>query len=172
MTRALPRSEELFAQHADYVYRVVRYLGARDADVEDLVQEVFMVVLRARERFRGESSAESWLFGIARNVCRDHDKRAYRRREEPTDRLDADPGASDDPEQLAHFRQTLARLDRVLAGLNDEQRMVFLLHDVEQLTMREITEGMRCPLQTGYTRLRAARKHVRETMEQRSVELA
>jgi len=162
MVQPLPSSAALFEAHVDYVYRVVRYLGAAPADVEDLVQEVFVVVLRARDKYRGEAKARTWLVGIARNVLRDYRKRAHRRREQPSELLDENPTEAADPERSAQFRQALGQLDAILEGLNPDQRLVFLLHDVEQMTMKEVTDGLGCPLQTGYTRLRAARRHVRD----------
>ncbi|MGE0791477.1 MAG: RNA polymerase sigma factor [Sandaracinaceae bacterium] len=167
MAQPLPDTRALFEAHCDYVYRVVRYFGAAPGDVEDLVQEVFMTALRARDRFRGDASPRTWLVGIARNHVRDYKKRAHRRYERADEDADARPAEGGDPERSLELKQALAQLDRVLDGLGREQRLVFLLHDVEQLTMKEVTDGLGCPLQTGYTRLRAARRHVRE----RAIEL-
>ena len=157
---SVPTFRQLFDEQLPYVLRVVRYLGAAPDDAEDVAQEVFMVAHRKLHTFEGRGSVQSWLYGICRRVLSDHRKRAYRRREVPTD--DPRAGAQDpSQERDVAFGRALARLSAALEGLDEAQRTVFLLYEVEQLTMREIADAMGCPLQTGYTRLHAARAHVK-----------
>lgn len=151
---------QLFDEQLPYVLRVVRYLGADPSDAEDVAQEVFVVAHRKLHAFEGRGTVQSWLYGICRRVLSDHRKRAYRRREVPTDEPGPAPQAPSQERDLA-FNRALARLSAALEGLEESQKTVFLLYEVEQLTMREIAEAMGCPLQTGYTRLRAARAHVK-----------
>lgn len=161
MPEAVPAAANLLALHGDHLYRVVRYLGVSHADAEDVVQEVFLVALRNPSAYRGEGAVRSWLTGIARNLVRSERRRAYRHREHATEDPDAGGVATEDPERSVAFRESLRQLDAILTGLSDVQRLVFLLYDVEGMTMKEVTAVVGCPLQTGYTRLRAARAHVR-----------
>jgi RNA polymerase sigma-70 factor (ECF subfamily) len=55
-------------------------------------------------------------------------------------------------------------LDRALAELDEDKRAVFVLYEIEQLTMAEVAEAIGCPLQTAYSRLHAARRQVTERM--------
>ena len=155
-----PTFRQLFDEQLPYVLRVVRYLGAAPSDAEDVAQEVFVVAHRKLDTFEGRGSVQSWLYGICRRVLSDHRKRAYRRREVPTEEVR--PGAQEPSQEsdLA-FGRALASLRAALDGLDEAQKTVFLLYEVEQLTMKEITEAMGTPLQTGYTRLHAARAHVK-----------
>lgn len=157
MADPLPSSRALFDEHGAYVYRVLRYLQAPARDLEDLAQETFLVAHRSRAQFRGEGSPKSWLAGIAKNVLRDSRRRTQRRREEPFEMAEDPRSGPSSPEETVGFRQSLSRLTALLDGLSEDQRLVFILYEVEQLSMKEITDMLGCPLQTGYTRLRAAR---------------
>src|SRR4051794_8847745 len=71
----------LFDEHAPHIWRAVRNLGVRDADVEDVCQEVFVVVHRKLPTFEGRSSVRTWIYGIALRVVADYRKRAHRKHE-------------------------------------------------------------------------------------------
>lgn len=157
-------SREVFETHFDYVYRVVRYLGAPPSDVEDVAQEVFLVVHRNLGSLKDPNAISGWLFGIARRVISDYRKKAFRRREVPSESVSAERDAVASPERDAEARQALSQLQAILVRLPEEQRLVFLLYEVEGLGMKEITELVGCPLQTGYTRLRAARSVVQQSI--------
>jgi RNA polymerase sigma-70 factor (ECF subfamily) len=72
-----------------------------------------------------------------------------------------EPAAEPPQERAAVARQSLAQLDRILDQLDDAKRAVFVLYEIEQLTMAEVAAAMGCPLQTAYSRLHAARAEVR-----------
>ena len=61
--------------------------------------------------------------------------------------------------------QALARLDQILAGLDEDKRAVFVLFELEQMPMQEVAVAIGCPLQTAYTRLHAARQQVNAAIE-------
>ncbi len=147
---------ELFDDHAGYVWRALRHLGAAEADVEDLCQEVFLVVHRKLEGFEGRSGVRTWLYGICLRVASDYRRRAHVRHErphaDPAENLAAAPGL--EPGARAEARSTLQKL---LAELDDDKREVLVLYELEGLTMKEVAEVVGCPLQTAYSRLHAAR---------------
>src|SRR4051812_1143348 len=76
---------EVFREHAPFVWRALRRLGVREADVEDACQEVFVVVHRRLADFEGRSSVRTWVYGICVRVASDWRKRAHVRREIVTD---------------------------------------------------------------------------------------
>lgn len=156
---------EVFREHAPFVWRALRRLGVREADVEDVCQEVFVVVHRRLPEFEGRSSVRTWVYGICVRVASDWRKRAHVRRELATDDAPEPPpssrrGLPRDPEGDHARREARAILDRMLDELDEDKRAVFVLYEIEQLTMNEVAEAVGCPLQTAYSRLHAARKIV------------
>jgi RNA polymerase sigma-70 factor (ECF subfamily) len=149
---------EIFkAQHA-FVWRILRHLGIAASDQEDVLQEVFVVVHRRLGEYREQDKMRAWLYAICTRVVRDHRRRVGRRREELTELPDArHPQAP--PHELADPR-ALSLAQRMLAALPEKQRAVFLLYEIEQLSMVEIALAVECPLQTAYARLRKARERV------------
>jgi RNA polymerase sigma-70 factor (ECF subfamily) len=157
---------DVYAQHAAFVWRSMRRLGVRPGDVEDTCQEVFLVVHAKLGDFRG-GSMRAWLFAIAARVASDYRKRAFVRREVAGDEL---PEVAVAEAQTASIerRQALARLDAILAALDDDKRAVFMLFELEQMPMQEVAAAVGCPLQTAYTRLHAAREQVTSAIERAS----
>ena len=168
---AAPESTSSFAavfrEHAPYVWRVMRRLGVREADAEDLCQEVFVVVHRRLAEFEGRSSLRTWIYGIAIRVASDHRRRAHVRREQPTEEV---PEERRSAPQIAELEREQARamLDAALRELDEDKRAVFVLYEIEGLEMKDVAEAVGCPLQTAYSRLHAARKRVTETIKERS----
>ncbi len=158
-----PRFEEVFRAHAPRVWRVLRRLGVREADVEDQCQEVFVVVHRKLAEFEGRSSLGTWIYGICLRVASDYRRRAHVRHEEPTADL---PEQQNSPPQarLLERAQARALLDAALAELDEDKRAVFVLYEIEEVPMAEVALAAGCPLQTAYSRLHAARKKVQESL--------
>jgi RNA polymerase sigma-70 factor, ECF subfamily len=146
----------VFDQYAPYVWRTVRRLGVRPSDVEDVCQEVFLVVFRRSDAFDGSSSIKTWIYGICVRTASNYRRRAHVRREELTD-VPPDAITAADQEQR---RAAVEALDRALSGLDEDKRAVFVLYEIEQLSMKEVAEALGCPLQTAYSRLHAARAQV------------
>lgn len=161
-----PRFAEVFREHAPYVWRVLRRMGVREADTEDLCQEVFVVVHRKLAEFEGRSSLRTWIYGICLRVASDHRKRAHVRREQPTDELPEERRSAPQIGELER-EQARAMLDAALSELDEDKRAVFVLYEIEQLEMKDVAEAVGCPLQTAYSRLHAARKRVTEAIERR-----
>jgi RNA polymerase sigma-70 factor (ECF subfamily) len=138
--------------------RTLRRLGVRPADLEDCGQEVFVVVHRKLGAFDGRS-LPGWLFSICNRVASDYRKRAYVRHEEPTFEL---PDAGVAPSQWCDLEQTRARefLESVLLDLDEDKRDVFLLYELEEMSMPEVATALGCPVQTAYSRHRSAREHL------------
>jgi len=129
------------------VWRLCQYLGS-GFDPDDLTQETYERALRSLPRFRAESSARTWLLGIARRVCADHVRRAGRERAAVA-RLVEDGAASDPAERVA--------LDDLLAGLEDDRRTAFVLTQVLGLAYSEAAEAVGCPVGTIRSRVARAR---------------
>jgi len=142
-----------------YVWRCLRSLGVRDSHLEDALQDVFIVVQRRLPEFDGRAAVRTWLYAIALRVARKYRERARR---EPTSLEAAREG---DPELSAeqtsgdceHESERLVLARRALSSLDDDKREIFVLARVEQMSAPEIANVLRIPLNTVYSRLRAAR---------------
>lgn len=158
-TTNVPSLPEIFRQYAPFVWRALRRLGVPEADVEDVCQEVFVVVHRKLGDFEGRSSLRTWIYGICARTASDYRRSGRVRREIVTD---APPETAHEGGQqdAVALRQARAKLDRILDQLDDDKRAVFVLYEIEELTMAEVADSLGCPVQTAYSRLHAARKIV------------
>jgi RNA polymerase sigma-70 factor (ECF subfamily) len=149
----------LFREYGAFAWRVLRRLGVAERDADDVCQEVFVVVHRRIASFEGRSSPRTWLYGICVRTASEYRKRAVKRQENVI--ANADEGAIDaNQEDITALREARAMLDRILEGLDDGKRAVFVLYEIEELPMAEVAVAVGCPLQTAYSRLHAARRDV------------
>jgi RNA polymerase sigma-70 factor, ECF subfamily len=156
----LPSLRVLFAEHAPHVFRTLRRLGVREADVDDACQEVFLVVHRKQGDFEGRASVKTWIFAIAIRVAH-----GYRRRR-TMDRADEhhEPSHLDTGESAYTKKEMVVLLDRALGELDEDKRDAFVLYELEQCTVAEVADALRCPLQTAYSRINAARDHIQASL--------
>jgi len=117
-----------------------------------------VVVSRKLGEFEGRSSHRTWIYGICVRTASSY-RRLARHREMPTEAPPETPAADTPDETLARAR-ALAALGGALAALDEDKRTVFVLYEIEELTMAEVAEIVGCPLQTAYSRLHAARDKV------------
>jgi RNA polymerase sigma-70 factor, ECF subfamily len=159
--------DAVVAEHGPYIWRVLRRLGVRPSDVEDVWQETFIVVHRKLDAFEGRSQLRTWLSAIAVRVASDYRNRAHRRREQATDEVpDGGTAASQHDEFVEQERRAL--LDRLIGELKPEQREVIVLYEFAELPMQEVAEALGCPLQTAYSRLHAGRRALEQAARRES----
>lgn len=158
---------ELFGRHEPMVRRYFGRLGIAPADVDDVVQAVFLEVMRAAERYDSQYSVKSWLFGIATIMARRHHRGLARWAARmaawagvETSEVIATPCELVEQDQLARI------LGRALAGLSDKKREVFVLVTLEGLSGEEAARALGIPLKTVWTRLHYARRELRAALEQ------
>lgn len=155
---------ELFTTYNPFVWRTLRRLGVPASDAEDVCQEVFVAVHRKLESFEGRSSVRTWLYGICVHAASNHRRRGHVRREVLSEAPPDQTTAPDQQERLER-QQALDLLDDLLNELDHDRRAVFVLYEIEQLSMSEIASAVGCPLQTAYSRLHAARKQLEATVK-------
>lgn len=153
-----PTTGEVYATYLPFVWRVLAYFGVPRAQLDDAVQDVFVVAHRKRHAFDGSASIKTWLYGIARKVAAGH-RRAYVKHRPSTQ--DGYPGlASADaaaPDVEAARRESLAVVNQLIARLPPDKREIFMLVEVEELSVVEAAAALDINLNTAYARLRAAR---------------
>jgi RNA polymerase sigma-70 factor (ECF subfamily) len=152
-----PDFSVIYDGQVDYVWRSLWRLGVPESHLEDAVQDVFVVVLRRLADFEGRSSLRTWLFGIAIRVAKDH-RRALRRKgpHEPVDDRLADAGP--DPRARTERAEALRILSRLLDELDLDKRAVFVMSEIEQMSVPEMAEALGANPNTIYSRLRVARE--------------
>jgi RNA polymerase sigma-70 factor, ECF subfamily len=157
---------ELYDQHHAAVRAFAKRLVGDATATEDLVHDVFVALPKAIGRYRGESSLRTFLIGIAVNHARHHVRAATRRRNALV-RLGREPeGTAGSPEHDARRHELAALLTRALDQLSLEQRVAFVLCEVEERTSREAAEIVGVPEATVRTRLFHAKKRLRALLEE------
>lgn len=152
---------EVYDTHFAFVWRAVANRGVPESALDDVVQEVFLVVHRKLPEFEGRSSVRTWLAGIARRVVADHVKKRGNR---PVAQQELGEHAAhgEEPSVQAERRAAMALVDALLDTMSEVQREVFVLHELEQMTTREIASLTGANENTVQTRLKAARRVFQE----------
>ncbi len=151
----------LVNDHVDFIWRTLRRLGVLEADLADAVQQVFLVVARKIELVR-EGSERGFLFQTAIRVASDTRRSRTRRREVPEDMLHSLPDEGPGPDEDLEAQLRRAQLDRILDKMPIDLRAVFVLSEIEELTMAQIAVLMDTPPGTVASRLRRARAEFSE----------
>ena len=148
-----------YDEHLALVWRTLFRLGTAKADLPDAVQEVFLVAFRKLPEFEGRSRPSTWLVGICYRIASDRRRMAHVRREVDNQEVlvqhrDERPG----PDEMAERRERVELLDEILAELRPEQREVFVMFELEDLSGKEIAAIVEAPVKTVFSRLRLARE--------------
>lgn len=172
--RALTESEfrAIYEAYFESVWHALRRLRVAEHDLMDGTQNVFVVVCRKYAEFEGRAQLRTWIYQICRRVASDYRRSAPVRREVATDALEiteradalhsaAGGGATSSGERVQ--RVELART--ILDKLPENQREVFILYELEQLSGEEIATQLEVPLGTVRSRLRLAREAFRREVE-------
>lgn len=156
---------ELYQLHRRDVARLVARLMGPRADLEDVIQEVFIQVFRSLPGFRAESRFTTWLHRVTVNVTLMH-LRAAKSRPQYAPEAPADTTASegDSPLDGVARNERLRALYRILDTLSEKKRVVFILHDIEGVSAVEISKMVGAPVLTVRTRLFYARREVYAAM--------
>ena len=157
--RARPQVEEVYEQHFDFVWRTARRLGTPASQIDDVVQEVFVVVQRRLAEFEGRSELKTWLFAITRRVVRAHLRQHARQSRASDEELAdlADVQTPDAESQMVADEDTRL-LYALLDELDEEKREVFVLSELEEMSGPAIAEALDLHLSNVYARVRVARQ--------------
>jgi RNA polymerase sigma-70 factor (ECF subfamily) len=156
-------AEALYRAHAPFVVKFLFRLGAREQELEDLVQQVFLVAHHRGGYVRGSARPTTWLAAIAARVLSTH-RRTIRRKKSNELLPDGEAALEDVAEQSAdahrqaEARESLARVWRALEKLTEDQRLLFILHEMEERSCESLASELELPLGTIHSRLHAARR--------------
>lgn len=153
----------VYDAYATFVWRSLQRMGVPASDLEDALQEVFIVVHRKLPQYDAErAKLSTWLFGISLNVARKHRTRG--RLTFGFD-VDAQAGGNSNQEAVLQSRQQAERLNVILGKMKPEHSATFVMFELESLTCQEIADLTGVPVGTVYSRLHKAREQFKELAE-------
>lgn len=154
----VPSFQELCARYFEFVWKCARAFGSKSDEIDDVVQDVFLVVQRRHADLKEERLARSWIYSITRRVV--SSQRRKRREQDARSAPDVDSLRSTEQSPLAaaEHRLEIRVLSALLDGLDERKREVFVLSEILEMSGREIAETIGVPMNTVYSRLRAARE--------------
>ena len=155
----------------------LRWMGSRSI-AEEVAQDVFLALFKALPRFRGDAQLSTWVYRVTVNHCKNRD--LYRRRR-AHGRHDSIHGSRDDDdapvrqyadegpgtESRTHQSEASALLQEALNALDEDQRQIIVLRDVEDLSYEEIAEILELPKGTVKSRLHRARHELARKLGRR-----
>ena len=164
---ALPDFATVYDRYFRFVWTSARRLGVGPEAIDDLVQEVFIVIHAKLSTVRQPDSLRSWIYGIVRRTVSSH------RRSGDTGHgvlltpaaAGSVPAREPSPCDLAEQKAKLALLSSLLERLSDVKREVFILAELEEMSVPEIAAALEIPLNTAYSRLRHAREEFEAALE-------
>jgi RNA polymerase sigma-70 factor, ECF subfamily len=180
--RLVRRDEDAFNEivrsYSDRVYNLVLRLVGSPSEAEDIAQEVFVTVFKSIESYRGEAKLSTWILRIAANHSKNRIKYLSRRRttgQELRDGSDATEMADEGkapvqahfaaPDVMLEAAETEQLMQAAIAQLEEEQRLLVVLRDVEELSYEEIVEITGLPEGTVKSRLHRARMALKDLLE-------
>ncbi len=160
--------ENVYRAHFAPVWRAVRRFGMAEKDALDATQEVFMIAFRRQHDFEARSKIKTWLIGIAYRVVANRLRSAAARREVfGSDAIQRESSHTDTHAEVEQ-RVLIGLLEAALEHLPLEQRAVFTMFELEELSGDEIAVALGIPVGTVRSRLRLARQAFRRAAKHMS----
>jgi len=169
--------ETLTSRHEQRVYSLAKRMLRHEQDAEDVTQTTFLSALEHLNSFRGEASFSTWLLRIATHAAlkiirkrKGLDLVSLEEATEPSDNSDKVPHPEyiadwrQSPEELVEKHEIQQLLDEALDRLDEKHRLVFLLRDVEGLSIKETAESLGLTESNTKVRLLRARLQLREEL--------
>ena len=167
-SRQTDRFEILLRPFIPFLYQLAWRFTRTQADAEDLVQDLLSKLYPRLNELEKVENLQAWL---ARVLYRQYVDRLRLQSRSPVDIADTGVDSDDEQEIPISTRpeqeqaQLIAQIERLLPRLNDDQRLLLILHDVEGYTLTEIQDITETPIGTLKSRLNRARKKLRDLME-------
>jgi RNA polymerase sigma-70 factor (ECF subfamily) len=158
--------ETLYRRHNDGLYRYLLRLSRHPETAEDVFQEVWGKIIKARASYRPTAKFTTFLYRVAYNCFIDHTRRNKRHMHAQVFDPESQPDPGEQPETLTERDLARRRLSAALLELPDEQRDVFLLHEEAGLTLDEIASITETNRETTKSRLRYAVKKLRAAIDE------
>jgi RNA polymerase sigma-70 factor (ECF subfamily) len=152
-------AEALFVAHAAFIAGFLRRLGVGPDEVDDLVQDVFLVAHSKGGYSPGPAQPRSWLGAIALRLARGNRRARARRREDANSAaIDLASAAAKGPAEKLELQRSLQRVQDALETLDLDHRAAFILYELEGESCKAIAASLDVPVGTIYSRLHTARR--------------
>jgi RNA polymerase sigma-70 factor (ECF subfamily) len=152
------RVTALVQAHFEFVWRVVRRFGIPESGADDAAQQVFIVLTRRIDDV-APGTERSFLFRTAVHVAGDAMRTRARSREKPDESINTVADSAPSPEDALDRQRALESIQEILSGMDEDERAVFVLFELEGVPAREIAEIVDVPPGTVASRLRRAREY-------------
>jgi RNA polymerase sigma-70 factor (ECF subfamily) len=160
--------ESIYRQYFDFVWASVRRLGVGADAVDDVVQEVFIVIHKRLHTLEQPEALRSWIYGIVRRTASGHHRMRRTRGAAPSNPDVELASMGPSPSDLAEQGDRVRLLYSLLDELDAPKREVFSLVEIDELSVPEVADMLHVPLNTAYSRLRAARQEFEAALARRS----
>jgi RNA polymerase sigma-70 factor (ECF subfamily) len=170
--------EEIVRMYQHKVYNLVYRMIGSQQEAEDIAQEVFVTVFKSVDSFRGEAKFSTWLLRIAANHSKNRIKYLSRRATDPegldgagAGDVQAAPNVApltaqiDAPDVIMEAKEIDQLMQQAIAALDEDQRLLVILRDVEEMSYEEIGEVTGLPEGTIKSRLHRARMAIKEWLD-------
>ena len=162
--------DEIYRKYHQDVFQFLFYMVKNKEHAEDLVQEVYIRVLKSYERFEGKSSEKTWLFSIARNVAIDSFRKEKGWKQKILEKFDWSTGQVKDdcpiPEEIAVQNEEIQLIYKCLDRCTVDQRMVIIMRYIHELSIVETAEALQWTESKVKTTQHRALKVLKKFMEE------
>lgn len=164
--------DELVTEYQNKVIHISYSMLSDYEDACDASQEVFVKVYRSIANFRGESSLSTWIYRITRNVCMDFIRKRKNavimsideeKEDAPKTEIEDE---SKSPEHIAERNETVSMVHRAISRLEENQRIILTMYDIEGMSYDEISKILEIPAGTVKSRLNRARQKLRKILSE------
>jgi RNA polymerase sigma-70 factor (ECF subfamily) len=162
--------ETLYRRHHDSLYRYLLRLSQNHATAEDVFQDVWSNIIKARHRYRPTAKFSTFLYRVAHNCFIDYLRKNNRHAVNSVLDPDCSPDPGDEPDLIVEKRFARQRLEAALGTLPDEQRDAFLLHEEAGLNIDTIAQVTGANRETVKSRLRYANKKLKAALADPAVQ--
>jgi len=154
----LPPFQAVYADYFEFVWASVRRLGVNASVTDDVVQDIFIAIHSHLHTVQRPEALKSWIYSVTRRTVSNH-HRALRARggNATTVALDQIESHQPTPFEVTEKNSNLQVLASLLAELDETKREVFVLVELEEMSVPDVADALDIPLNTAYSRLRAAR---------------
>jgi RNA polymerase sigma-70 factor, ECF subfamily len=163
----VPDFTEIYRLYFEFVWGCSRRLGVGELEIDDVVQEVFIVIHGRLSTLERPESLRSWIYGIVRRTVSTY-RRARRAKNASASALLAEPSVQcperSSPQDLAEQSDQVKLLWTLLEKLDPPRREVFVLAELDEMSVPEIASALDVPVNTVYSRLRVARRELEEAL--------
>ncbi|MBL8683618.1 MAG: RNA polymerase sigma factor [Myxococcales bacterium] len=158
---------EIASREAEFLWLTLQRMGVRRDDCHDVVQQVLLTVHQRLHTYDGRAPIRAWLYGICLRHASVHRRRAWVRREQPTEPTELPERTSSPPTPESELEKSeqRSRLEAMLDELDEDKRAVLVMFEIEERSCDDIARELGVAVGTVHSRLHAARRALRAVFD-------